>query len=88
MPLEQEWALEDYHRVYACGPEAMLRAVKELTGKAGTPCQLSLEAYMACGIGVCLGCVCGKEAGRAGDLYQRVCVEGPVFDSREVTIGE
>lgn len=88
VPLERELMLSDYDGVYACGPEPMLRAVKGLTEEVGVPCQLSLEAYMACGIGVCLGCVCRKDGGRPGELYQRVCVEGPVFDSREVAFDE
>ncbi|HHV44616.1 MAG TPA: dihydroorotate dehydrogenase electron transfer subunit [Firmicutes bacterium] len=66
---------EGVHRVYACGPVPMLAAVVELAGDV--PCEVSMEERMGCGIGACLGCVC-KVKGR--EEYQRVCVDGPVFD--------
>lgn len=56
--------------VYACGPEAMLDRVLELCRGYGLPCQLSLERYMRCGLGVCGSCQ------REGML---VCRDGPVF---------
>ena len=43
--------------VYACGPHAMMRAVWELAREAGAACRVSLETNMACGFGICLGCV-------------------------------
>lgn len=55
--------------VYACGPEGMLEAVKELCRRRGLPAQLSYEGYMRCGMGVCGSCQ------RAGWL---VCRDGPV----------
>ena len=39
----------------------------------------SMEAYMACGVGVCYGC-----AIPVGDAFLRVCKEGPVFDARQI----
>ena len=56
--------------VYACGPEAMLNRVLELCRSHGLFCQLSLEKYMRCGLGVCGSCQ------RGGML---VCRDGPVF---------
>ena len=56
--------------VYACGPEAMLDRVLELCRSYGLFCQLSLEKYMRCGLGVCGSCQ------RGGML---VCHDGPVF---------
>ena len=56
--------------VYACGPEAMLDRVLELCQSHDLPCQLSLEKYMRCGLGVCGSCQ------REGML---VCCDGPVF---------
>jgi len=56
--------------VYACGPGAMLNRVLELCRSHGLPCQLSLENYMRCGLGVCGSCQ------RGGML---VCRDGPVF---------
>ncbi|MGH2943024.1 MAG: dihydroorotate dehydrogenase electron transfer subunit, partial [Solirubrobacteraceae bacterium] len=63
--------------VYACGPPAMLEAVRALCGERGVPCQLALEAGMACGFGACYGCVVAVRDGG----YVRVCVDGPVLDA-------
>ena len=66
-------------QIYACGPNPMLAAVAQLARAHGMPCDLSLEAPMACGFGVCLGCVvpCHVEGG--GTRFERVCVEGPIL---------
>ncbi|TSA13081.1 MAG: dihydroorotate dehydrogenase electron transfer subunit [Deltaproteobacteria bacterium] len=66
--------------LYTCGPYPMLRAVAHLAREHGLSCQVSLESFMACGLGACLGCVAEM---RNGDLV-RVCKEGPVFDAYEV----
>jgi len=65
--------------VCACGPEVMSRSVAALADAAGVRCQVSLERLMACGIGACLSCVVTTVHGR-----KRACVDGPVFDAREV----
>jgi dihydroorotate dehydrogenase electron transfer subunit len=70
-------------QVLACGPLAMLRAVAELCGQRGAACQVSLEAPMACGVGVCLGCALPA----AGGGYLRVCREGPVVEAARVDWG-
>ncbi|MDO5301956.1 MAG: dihydroorotate dehydrogenase electron transfer subunit [Tissierellia bacterium] len=59
--------------VYTCGPEAMMEAVAR--GSSGKV-YASLEGRMGCGFGVCLSCTCKTEQGR-----ERVCTEGPVFDT-------
>ena len=61
---------DDPGDVLACGPEAMLAAVRSLAPAA----QLAWEAPMACGYGACYGCIVEVE-GR----YVRLCVEGPVL---------
>ncbi|MFQ5802688.1 MAG: dihydroorotate dehydrogenase electron transfer subunit [Candidatus Methylomirabilales bacterium] len=43
--------------IYACGPHAMLHAVAQIAERFQIPCQVSLEASMACGFGACMGCV-------------------------------
>ena len=70
--------------IYACGPQAMLKAVGEIAVSQDISCQVSLESAMACGFGVCLGCAVEKTEGR-GD-YWHVCTDGPVFDFRDVKI--
>lgn len=69
--------------IYACGPHSMLEAVHNLAKEYNLPCQVSLEEYMACGVGGCAGCVV-KVQTEQGTLMKRVCVDGPVFESKEV----
>jgi len=69
--------------VYTCGPEIMMKRTGEIAANFGLKTFASLEARMACGFGVCVGCVVEIQNGD-NCSYQRVCVEGPVFDSSEV----
>jgi dihydroorotate dehydrogenase electron transfer subunit len=69
--------------VYACGPEGMLKAVHRIALAAGLPCQLSLEANMACGFGGCMGCAIPVR-GEGMGAYKLCCKDGPVFDAREL----
>ena len=72
-------------RIFACGPTLMLKAVALMAQGHGVPCQVSMEAYMACGVGACLGCVM-KGANHSDETpdYRCVCKDGPVFDSFEL----
>jgi dihydroorotate dehydrogenase electron transfer subunit len=69
--------------LFACGPHPMLEAVSRLAAEYGLPCQVSLEEFMACGVGGCAGCVVPVET-KEGTAMKRVCVDGPVFDARQV----
>lgn len=71
-------------RVYSCGPHAMLKEVWRISREAGAAsCQVSLENNMACGMGVCMGCV--QKVRRGGECrHERVCTEGPVFEAEDV----
>lgn len=73
--------------IYACGPHGMLAAVAEVAHRAGVPCQVSLEARMGCGLGACMSCaVRAAETGSGGEShYFRVCLQGPVVDSRRIS---
>ncbi len=57
-------------RLHACGPEAMLDALASLCTETGTPAELSYEAYMRCGVGICGSCEHNERL---------VCRDGPVF---------
>jgi dihydroorotate dehydrogenase electron transfer subunit len=70
-------------QVVACGPTPMLQAVAQLAREFELPCQVSLEEFMACGIGGCAGCNVRIETAE-GPAMKRVCVDGPVFDARAV----
>jgi len=65
--------------VFACGPHAMLEAVRLTCAEVGVPAQLALGAGMACGFGACFGCVVATRDG-----YIRLCVEGPVLDAEQL----
>jgi dihydroorotate dehydrogenase electron transfer subunit len=60
------------YKAFACGPEPMLEAVRELAPDA----QLAWEAPMACGYGACYGCSVEIDG-----VLQRLCVAGPVLEA-------
>jgi dihydroorotate dehydrogenase electron transfer subunit len=66
--------------VYACGPPAMLEAVRLMCAERGVAAQLAMEAPMACGFGACMGCAVPLAAGG----YMRLCVDGPVVDAAAI----
>jgi dihydroorotate dehydrogenase electron transfer subunit len=71
--------------VYTCGPSAMMAAVAGICRARGIACFASLEEYMACGFGVCVGCVVPRVATDSPyHRYSRVCADGPVYDAREI----
>lgn len=59
-----------FDTLYSCGPEILLKKLEEkYIGYEG---YLSYEARMACGVGLCHGCV-------KGEKHYCVCTDGPVF---------
>lgn len=56
--------------IYACGPHGMLTALAGLGQQYKAPSQLSWEAYMRCGIGICGSC---EHEGKV------LCLDGPVL---------
>lgn len=75
-------ALQTRHfdRICTCGPKPMMMAVAKYARKSNTPCEVSLENMMACGLGACLCCV---EKTIEGNLC--VCKDGPVFNINRLT---
>lgn len=69
--------------LFACGPTPMLAAAAQLARRYAVPCQVSLEEFMACGVGGCAGCTVRVRTAD-GDAMKRVCVDGPVFDALQV----
>ncbi|MFO8014104.1 MAG: dihydroorotate dehydrogenase electron transfer subunit [Phycisphaerae bacterium] len=72
--------------LYGCGPEVMLRALADLARRRDVPCQVSLEEFMGCGIGVCLSCVrkMRDPESEAGWTYRLTCRDGPVVEATEI----
>jgi dihydroorotate dehydrogenase electron transfer subunit len=66
--------------VYACGPPAMLEAVRTLCGDRGVSAELAMETPMACGFGSCFGCAVPLADGG----YMRLCVDGPTVPADRV----
>ncbi len=59
--------------IYGCGPEPMLMALAQYAQEHHVDLQVSVEAVMKCGLGVCGNC-------HRGDRL--VCSDGPVFSGR------
>lgn len=74
--------------IMACGPMPMLKAIKKYAREKKIKAYISLEERMACGVGVCLGCVC-KTTHKDHHSHvnnARICTDGPVFDAEDVDI--
>jgi len=65
--------------VLACGSHGMMLALHRALRGRVERVLVSLEEIMACGVGVCMGCVTPSVRG-----YVPICTEGPVFDSADV----
>lgn len=70
--------------ICACGPAAMFASLKERLRETGLPCQVLVEERMACGLGLCFGCV--TKTTDDHEPYKRVCMEGPVFDLWQLSL--
>lgn len=71
---------QEFTSVHTCGPEPMMRGVAKLAAEHNTMCEVSLEARMGCGTGICYGCSMEAKGGRR----IKVCNDGPVFNAEEV----
>jgi dihydroorotate dehydrogenase electron transfer subunit len=73
-------------RVYACGSEAMLRAIARFCAERSMPCEMAMERKMGCGMGTCQSCVVPvtDKKSESGWRYALCCTDGPVFDAADV----
>lgn len=78
--VRRKLAEEEFTAVLACGPKPMLRAVAKAAAEHNTPCRVSMEERMGCGVGACLVCAVRMADGR----MLHACKDGPVFDAAEV----
>jgi dihydroorotate dehydrogenase electron transfer subunit len=70
--------------IFACGPHGMIVSLKEFLETEKAPCQVSVEERMACGMGLCFGCV--AETKDVLNPFKRVCKEGPVFNLWDLSL--
>lgn len=70
-------------RIYTCGPKIMMKKICEIANEFNIPVEASLEEYMACGVGVCHGCVVKIKNYQDFD-YKTVCKDGPIFTNEEI----
>lgn len=68
---------------YICGPTPMMAAAVKIVDEFGIDCQVSMEERMGCCVGACQVCVC-KVVTDGEEDYKRVCIDGPVFNSKEI----
>jgi len=76
-------------RILTCGPEIMMEKVAEVGERFDAEVLVSMETPMACGIGICFSCVAkirleDAVPGQCEWDYKRTCVEGPIFNARDV----
>ncbi len=74
--LKEVMRRQSVEMVYACGPSAMLNPVAQVCKEVGVPCQLSWEAMMRCGMGLCGSCELEESLGEPEGWL--VCLDGPV----------
>ncbi len=69
--------------IYTCGPYIVLKTIAKTAQEYGIEVQVAMEKVMACGIGICRGCVIDvKKEGKI--VNATVCKDGPVFSGSEV----
>ncbi|MBU5483669.1 dihydroorotate dehydrogenase electron transfer subunit [Clostridium sp. MSJ-11] len=81
--LEKHIKEEKIDQIFTCGSNRIGKFVKDINNNYKIPSFISLEEKMACGIGVCLACVCKTVNG-----YKTVCKHGPVFPIEEVCFND
>ncbi|MBS3157927.1 dihydroorotate dehydrogenase electron transfer subunit [Candidatus Woesearchaeota archaeon] len=64
-------------KIYTVGPELMMKAVYDVAVREDIDCEISLERYMKCGIGLCGSCVVDPTG-------ERMCIEGPIIGSKKI----
>ena len=73
-------------KVFACGPNPMLKALARLCQANRTACDVSLESVMGCGIGICYGCSVEVKSPDGGLRTILLCQEGPVIDAELLAV--
>lgn len=74
--LEESLKNGSIDKVFACGPELMLKRIAELCRLYKVKCEVSLERYIKCGFGLCGSC-CVDDSG------EPLCKIGPVLSGEK-----
>jgi dihydroorotate dehydrogenase electron transfer subunit len=70
--------------IYACGPEGMLEATAKVAMRHDTPCEVSVERIMGCGMGGCYSCVVAMKGDDGRPHHVRSCLAGPVLAGDQI----
>ena len=81
--LEREKGDSDRYFIQTCGPNRMMERVMKIADHYGVAGEASWDERMACGVGVCLGCMVWTHRG-----WTPSCTEGPVFRFDEMAKAE
>ncbi|MBH31735.1 MAG: hypothetical protein CMG71_07090 [Candidatus Marinimicrobia bacterium] len=76
-------------KLFACGPEPMLKAVKQFAEKETVLCELSVESYMGCATGICQGCAIEHKSSSISEhsyheRFSLVCLDGPIYNAKDI----
>lgn len=77
-------AIPPPYMIYSCGPEPMLKNLKNYCAAQNIALQVSMEKIMGCGQGLCQGCAI--ESQDPDNKYLLVCEDGPIFNSKDIII--
>ncbi len=66
-------------QIFACGPLSMYETMARIDWLSNRPVQVSMEARMGCGFGVCYGCAIETRSG-----LRLVCKDGPIFELNDI----
>jgi dihydroorotate dehydrogenase electron transfer subunit len=72
---------------FTCGPIPMMHKVHNINDLYNKNLYVLMEKRMACGIGVCFSCVC-KTLVNGENHYSRVCIDGPIIESKQINWNE
>lgn len=76
-----------FDAVFTCGSTRITKLLQQLTNELNIEGEVALEQHMACGIGMCYCCIKPfKDHEHDEPKSKRVCIDGPVFNIKEVIL--
>ena len=73
-------------KLFACGPNPMLKALAKFCNELHIACDVSLESVMGCGIGICYGCSVEINTPEGEVRTMLLCKDGPVVDAKLLVV--